>query len=65
MSTRALLRNTRPGEYVRFNPTDTAPVWVRGGYDRSTKTVELRRFDDTNHTCNRKASTQVYVGFTF
>jgi len=53
------------GEYIKLKNSDTAPVWVRGDYDKSTRTYELHRFDDVNRRTYKKGSTQVFTGFTF
>lgn len=62
---RVALSSLKRGEYVRLSPSESAPVWVRGDFDRSAKAYELRRFDDINHTTLRKGTALVFAGFTF
>lgn len=35
--------------FIKLNPTDTAPVWVRDHLDRSSKTYACHKYDDSNH----------------
>jgi hypothetical protein len=51
------------GEYVQLR--ENGPVWVRGAYDRSSKTYELSRADDMNRCIYRKGDVLVWVGFTY
>lgn len=37
------------GTYFKLKPTDTAPVWVRDHYDKSSKTYACHKYDDSNH----------------
>lgn len=59
------IRKTVKGEYVRLKNTDTAPVWVRGHYDRVSKSYALYRADDVNHETFVKGTRKVFVGFTY
>lgn len=59
------LAKTKKGEYIRLTALPSAPVWVRGDYDRATKKYALSKFDDANHTTLRAGSTTVHIGFTF
>jgi hypothetical protein len=65
MNTPQALAQVRPGDYVRLKDTDTAPVWVRGSYDRASKSYTLSKADDMNHTCQRKGTALVFTGFTY
>lgn len=47
----------------RYKPN--GPVWVRGYYDRSTRTYSVVKFMDANQQSFRKGSTEVFVGFIF
>lgn len=40
-------------------------VWVRGDYDRSSKTYECYCFDDVNRFCYIRGSKEVFTEFTF
>lgn len=35
------------GTYFKLKPTDTAPVWVRDHYDKSSKTYACHKYDDS------------------
>lgn len=59
------LSTVKRGELVRLSPSETAPVWVRGEYDRSTRRYSLQSWDDISRTTTRKATALVHVGFTF
>lgn len=34
------------GTYFKLKPTETAPVWIRGEYDRSSKSYSCYKYDD-------------------
>lgn len=51
------------GEFVQLK--EGGPVWVRGDYDRGSKSYELQSWDDANKFIYRKGSALVYHGFTF
>jgi len=58
------LRQTKRGDYVRqvkFSGT----TWIRGDYDRESKTYSLGDSMDMNREIFRKGSTLVYIGFTY
>jgi hypothetical protein len=64
-STETTARQVKSGEFVRFRDTDTAPVWVRGGFDRASKTFAFSKADDMNHEAFVKGSRKCFVGFTY
>jgi hypothetical protein len=53
------------GEFIRLASRESGPVWIKGEYDRATKSFTLTRADDTNDWIFRKGSTLVFVGFTY
>jgi hypothetical protein len=55
----------KKGEYVRFSNTDTAPVWVKGDYDRSSKKHSFSKADDMNREVFLKSTAKVFVGFEY
>ena len=57
--------SVKPGEYVRLSAGENSPVWVRGAYDKATKSYCLEAFDDVGRCTFRKGSALVFVGFTF
>jgi hypothetical protein len=65
MNTSTTVSQVAKGEFVKFKDTETAPVWVKGHYDRPSKTYSFTKADDTNHECFRKASATCFVGFTY
>ena len=60
----ATLRNVKPGDFVRRKP-DAKKTYVKGAYDKASKTFSLVDFDDMNREIFVKPSAVVYVGFDF
>ena len=59
------VRQLKKGEYFRFKKSDTAPVWVRGEYNREAKKSSTYRYDDVNRERLLGGDRVVFVGFTF
>lgn len=59
------LADVKRGDYLRLKPSPTAPVWVRGEYDHSSKRYWITKADDMNHGALRKGDVIVYTGFTY
>ena len=59
-----MLKNVKPGDYVK-RKADANTVYIKGAYDRTTKSFELIDTDDINKVVYIKASKPVYVGFTY
>lgn len=59
------IRELKKGEFFRLKDSDTAPVWIRGGYIPSEKKFSTYKFDDVMKQQVRKGGTMVFVGFTF
>ena len=59
------IKQIKQGELFRLQPTDSAPVWVRGYYCREDKTFEAYKWDDTNHEGFFKGTKRVFVDFEF
>lgn len=55
----------KKGEFFRLKDSETAPVWVRGGYVPLEKKFSTHKYEDVNHERLCKGETKVYVGFTF
>jgi hypothetical protein len=53
------------GEFIKLKDSETSPVWVRGEYDRASRTYSIYKFDDINHEAFVRGSRSVFVGFTF
>ena len=49
------------GTYFKLKPTDTAPVWVRDHYDKSSKTYACHKYDDSNHEKFLKGTRKIYT----
>ena len=58
------LRDVKPGDFVRRKP-DAKTTYVKGPYDRASKTFSLIDFDDINREIFVKAATIVWIGFDF
>jgi hypothetical protein len=58
------LKNVKPGDYVK-RKADAVKVYIKGDYDRMTKSFELKDVEDINRVIYIKATKPVYVGFTY
>lgn len=61
----ATIKQIKQGEFFKLQPTDSAPVWVRGYYCREDKTFEAYKYDDTNHEGFFNGTKRVFVDFEF
>lgn len=62
------LKDLKRGEYFTKKAIDSpaeSQVWIRGDYDRSTKSYECSRFDDVCSTQFIRADKEVFVDFVF
>mgnify|MGYP004515512905 FL=1 len=59
------LRNVKHGEFFRLENSETAPVWVRGDYNRSSKKFECYKYYDVNYWNEFRGSRIVFVDFEF
>ena len=59
------IKQIKQGEFFKLQPTESAPVWVRGYYCREDKTFEAYKWDDTNHEAFFKGTKRVFVDFEF
>ena len=59
------LKELKKGDFFKLKDSDTATVYVKGEYDRSTKTYSCFKFEDVNDERFFKGSKKVFVGFTF
>lgn len=57
------MRDVKNGDFFMFK--ETGRVFVRGDYDRATKTFSYSAFDDFNHEGFAKGTRKVLTGFTF
>lgn len=59
------LRNVKRGDFFRLANSETAPVWVRGDYNRSSKKFEAYKYYDVNYWNEFRGSRIVFVDFEF
>ncbi len=53
------------GGFFRLTDSYTAPVWVRGDYDRSDNKYSAYKYEDTNKESFFNGTRKVWVGFYF
>lgn len=58
------LKSVKSGDYVK-RKADSKAVYVKGAYDRTTKSFELLDAEDISRSIYVKASKPVYVDFTY
>ncbi len=58
------IKNVKPGDFVK-RKADSKAVYIKGAYDRTTKSFELQDTEDMNRFVYIKADKLVYVGFTY
>jgi hypothetical protein len=59
-----ILKSVKPGDFVK-RKADSKAVYIKGDYDRTTKSFELIDADDINRVVYIKANKPVYIGFTY
>lgn len=58
------IKNLKKGEFIKR--TETAQrVYIKGDYDRATKSFSCIAYDDINQEIFIKANKEVFYGFTF
>ena len=64
---RKQIKDLKKGEFfkreIKGQPSER--VYIKGDYDRATKTYSATAFDDINQEIFIKNNKYVYVGFTF
>jgi hypothetical protein len=58
------LKSVKPGDYVK-RKSDSKAVYIKGAYDRTTKSFELKDVEDINRCVYVKADKTVFIGFTY
>jgi hypothetical protein len=58
------LKSVKPGDYVK-RKADANKVYIKGTYDRTTKSFELKDVEDINRCVYVKADKIVFIGFTY
>ena len=59
------IKNFKKGDYFKLQDKETAAVYVRGEYDRSTKKYSCYRYDDVAVERFFRGDKKVYVDFEF
>lgn len=62
------IRDLRQGDYFTLKQIDEpkeSQVWIRGEYDRSTRTYSAINFADVNRERYFKGNREVHTEFTF
>lgn len=62
------IRELKPGQYFTLKQIDEpkeSQVWVRGEYDRSSRTYSATNFSDMNRERFFKGDREVHTEFTF
>lgn len=65
---KATIKQLRKGDFFTLKPygeVKECNVWIRGDYDRSSKTYECYKFSDVNHIHFFKPNRFVYTDFIF
>jgi hypothetical protein len=60
----AVIKTVKQGEYIK-RKADAKTVYIKGAYDRSTKTYECTDTEDINKQIYIKADKPVFIGFTY
>ena len=58
------IKKTKKGEFLK-RKADSQRVYVRGDYDRASKSYSCTAYDDINQEIFIKANKKVFIGFTF
>lgn len=58
------LRNVKPGDFVK-RKADSKAVYIKGPYDKTTKSFSLVDVEDINRCIVMKADKPVVAGFTY
>lgn len=59
-----IIKSVKPGEYIK-RKADAQTVYIKGAYDRATKSFECTDTNDINRQIYIKANKPVFVGFTY
>lgn len=59
------MRRVKRDDFFRLANSESAPVWVRDEYNRSSKKIEAYKYDNVNYWSEFKGSRLVYVDFVF
>lgn len=64
---RKQIKEIKKGEFFKreINGKPSEAVYIKGEYDRASKSYSAIAYDDINKEIFLKASKYVYIGFTF
>lgn len=65
MATPIHVKAVKLGDFVRFVDSDSAPVWIRGEYERCSRTYSFIDYNNSCHERFAKGDRLVYVNFDF
>ena len=60
----ATINTVKPGEYIK-RKADAKTVYIKGAYDRASKSYECTDTEDINRQIYIKANKPVFIGFTY
>lgn len=55
------LKNVKREEFFRLADSESAPLWIRGEYDRSSKKYECYKYDDVSHWAEFRGTRLAFV----
>lgn len=58
------IKAVKSGEYIK-RKADAKTVYIKGAYDRTTKSYECTDTEDMNRQVYIKADKPVFIGFTY
>ena len=58
------IKNLKKGEFIK-RKADSKKVYIKGDYDRATKSYSCIDYENINHEIFIKANKIVFYGFTF
>lgn len=59
------LSSLKKGEFFKLKPTSSSPLWVRGDYERSSKSYSCYKYDDVNHERFFKGTKKVFTHINY
>ena len=65
---KATIKELKKGDFFTLKPIEFAEepqVWIRGEYDRSSKSYSCYKFEDVNHERFFSGKKEVYTDFIF
>ena len=58
------IKSVKPGDYIK-RKADAKAVYIKGAYNRATKSFECTDTEDINRVIYIKADKLVFIGFTY